>query len=79
MPKVDPDGMPPTPEDRKLRVKHVLESVHYNIHGHAKDHISGSIDQLKKLKMVDPKLAKKTAHDAALKVHLEEAKLRSFK
>ena len=73
------DGMPPTPEDKKMRAKHVLESVKYNIHGHAKDHIAGSIEQLKKLKMVDPKLAKSTAHKAALKIHLEEAKLRSFK
>lgn len=52
--------VPPTPHDARLRVRHVSDSVKYNL-AHAHDHSVAIADQLGKLRQVDPNLAKKQA------------------
>ena len=59
---------PPTPEDAKLRVAHVSDSVDYNLR-HAHDHAQAIVNQVAKLKKVAPRLAKKQAN----KAHIELA------
>jgi hypothetical protein len=68
------DDKPPTPKDGKLRVKHVMDSVPYNI-GHATDHIEEVDNQLDKLAKTDPKLARKTRKEAATRLHKVEEKV----
>lgn len=55
--------LPPTPEDAKMRVRHVNDSVKYNLR-HAHDHSVAIADQLGKLRQVSPTLAKKQATHA---------------
>lgn len=57
---------PPTPEDAKMRVAHVADSVDYNLR-HAHDHAMATVEQVAKLKKVAPKVAKKQAN----KAHIE--------
>ena len=72
------DSKPPTPIDNKLRIKHVMDSVPYNV-GHATDHMEEIVNQLNKLKKTDPKLARKLGKQAASKMHNVEAKVGRFK
>jgi N-acetyl-gamma-glutamylphosphate reductase len=68
------DGKPPTPEDNKLRIKHVMDSIPYNV-GHAHDHMEEITLQLGKLKKTDAKLSKKLGKQAAAKLHSIEQKV----
>lgn len=68
------DGTPPTKADSKLRVKHVLESVPYNMK-HASDHIASAQKQLGKLDKTDRPLSRKLAKKAAKELHTAERKL----
>lgn len=70
-------GMPPTSGDKKLRAKHVSESVPYNV-GHAVEHMSSISKQLVKLGMTDSKLASILAGKAAKQIHGAEKKLSKF-
>ena len=56
-------NLPPTPEDAKMRVRHVADSVKYNLR-HAHDHSMAIADQLSKLRQVSPSLASKQASQA---------------
>jgi hypothetical protein len=55
-----PNEFPPSMMDVKTREKHVPQSIDYNIK-HFKDHGHNVSEQLKKLKMVNPSLAKQYA------------------
>jgi hypothetical protein len=70
-------GMPPTEGDKKLRAKHVSESVPYNV-GHAVEHMNSISKQLTKLKLSDGPLAKVLANKAVKQVHAAENKLAKF-
>jgi hypothetical protein len=69
------DDMPPTPQDKKLRDKHISDSVPYNT-AHATDHMEEIVNQLKKLKPVNPSLAAKLARQASKKLHKVEGRIK---
>jgi hypothetical protein len=71
------DGKPPTPADNKLRIKHVTDSVPYNV-GHATDHMEEIVNQLGKLAKTDPRMASKLGREAAAKMHKVEEKVNNF-
>lgn len=62
-----PHDHPPTMQDVKTREKHVPESVDYNVR-HFKDHGKNVADNLKKLRVVNPRLAKHHASKSVLTV-----------
>jgi hypothetical protein len=63
----NPDAKPPTPEDAKLREKHVRDSVPYNT-AHSVDHLKAIVDQLQKLSVVDRSGATKLAAGSSKRI-----------
>lgn len=68
-------NVPPTPEDAKLRIKHVADSVKYNLR-HAHDHSMAVADQLHKLRAVSPSRAQKQATQAQKELDKTVAKFK---
>lgn len=59
------DVLPPTPEDKKLSVRHHVDSVNYNLH-HSRDHFDAIPDHLAKMhKVAGPEVAARQARKVA--------------